>query len=159
MIPIYLYLYLNTWLKPFYRSVVMAKGKGSHMTRNIKNPYAVAKCLRRRVESTHFDAIGFSPSNVVRLLSSVSVIWSNNLSVCIFCSKDIFWWILFIMLSVIGFNFICEAPERADNGNIQENPPKYYHSVRGDFDGLTEWGSWMCPEEESTFADTNEWSR
>ena len=42
------------------------------------------------------------------------------------------------MLSVIGFNFICEAPERADDGNRQENPPKYYHSVRGDFDGLTE---------------------
>ena len=51
---------------------------------------------------------------------------------------------------------ICEAPDRADNGNRQENPPKYYHSVRGDFDGLTECGSWMCPEEESTFADTNE---
>ena len=42
------------------------------------------------------------------------------------------------MLSVIGFNFICEAPERADDGNRQENPPKYYHSVRGDFDGLAE---------------------
>jgi hypothetical protein len=60
------------------------------------------------------------------------------------------------MLSVIGFNFICEAPKRADDGNRQENPPKYYHSVRGDFDGLAECGSWMCPEEESTFADTNE---
>ena len=60
------------------------------------------------------------------------------------------------MLSVIGFNFICEAPERADEGNRQENPPKYYHSVRGDSDGLAECGSWMCPEEESTFADTNE---
>ena len=54
------------------------------------------------------------------------------------------------------FNFICEAPERADDGNRQENLPKYYHSVRGDFDGLAEWCSWMCPEEESTFADTNE---
>ena len=42
------------------------------------------------------------------------------------------------MLSVIGFNFICEAPERADDGNRQENPPKYYHSVCGDFDGLAE---------------------
>ena len=60
------------------------------------------------------------------------------------------------MLSVIGFNFICEAPERADYDNIQENPPKYYHCVRGDFDGLAEYGSWMCPEEESIFADTNE---
>jgi len=28
--------------------------------------------------------------------------------------------------------------------------------VRGDSDGLAECGSWMCPEEESTFADTNE---
>ena len=28
------------------------------MTRNIKNPYAVAKCLRRRAVSTHSDAIG-----------------------------------------------------------------------------------------------------
>jgi hypothetical protein len=28
--------------------------------------------------------------------------------------------------------------------------------LRGDFDGLAEYGSWMCPEEESIFADTNE---
>ena len=42
--------------------------------------YEVAKCLRRRAVSTHSDAIGFSPLNVVRLLSSVSVIWSNNLA-------------------------------------------------------------------------------
>ena len=40
--------------------------------------------------------------------------------------------------------------------NRQENPPEYYHSVRGDSDGLAKCGSWMCPEEESTFADTNE---
>ena len=29
---------------------------------------------------------------------------------------------------------------RDDDGNRQENPPKYYNSVRGDFDGLAEWG-------------------
>lgn len=29
---------------------------------------------------------------------------------------------------------------RDDDGNRQENPSKYYHSVRGDFDGLAEWG-------------------
>ena len=50
------------------------------MTGNIKNPYAVAKCLRRRAVSTHSAAIGFSHLNVVWLLSSVSVIWSNNLA-------------------------------------------------------------------------------
>ena len=44
----------------------------------------------------------------------------------------------------------------ADDGNRQENPPKYYHSVRGDFDGIAKCGSWMCPEKESTFADTND---
>lgn len=30
---------------------------------------------------------------------------------------------------------------RDDDGNRQENPPKYYHSVRGDFDGLEVCGS------------------
>ena len=36
----------------------------------------------------------------------------------------------------IGFNFICEAPDRDSDGNRQENPPEYYHSVCGDSDGL-----------------------
>ena len=40
------------------------------------------------------------------------------------------------MISVIGFNFICEAPDRDSDGNRQENPPEYYHSVCGDSDGL-----------------------
>ena len=38
-----------------------------------------------------------------------------------------------------GWNVsLISSPERADDGNRQENPPKYYHSVRGDFDGVTE---------------------
>ena len=56
----------------------------------------------------------------------------------------------------IGFNFICEAPDRDSDGNRQENPSEYYHSVCGDSDGLAKCGSWMCLEEESTFADTND---
>ena len=50
-------------------------------------------------------------------------------------------------------------PSGAAEDKRQENPPEYYHSVREDFDGLAEDGSWMCPEEESTFAYTNEWIR
>jgi hypothetical protein len=37
-----------------------------------------------------------------------------------------------------GMSSIASSIHRADDGNRQENPPKYYHSVRGDFDGLTE---------------------
>ena len=51
------------------------------------------------------------------------------------------------------------STHRANDGNRQENPLEYYHNVCGDSDWLTEYGSWMCPEEESTFANTNEWSR
>ena len=36
----------------------------------------------------------------------------------------------------IGFNFICEAPDRDSDGNRQENPPEYNHKVCGDSDGL-----------------------
>ena len=39
---------------------------------------------------------------------------------------------------------------------LTSSSAKNYHNVCGDFDGLAEWGSLMCPEEESTFADTNE---
>ena len=59
----------------FAWSVVIAKGKGSHMTWNFKNTYAVAKCLRQR---------------------AVSVIWSNNLSVCIFRSSGLEGMVLYV---------------------------------------------------------------
>ena len=48
------------------------------------------------------------------------------------------------MISVIGFNYICEAPDRDSDGNRQENPPEYYHSVRGDSDGLVLWTVLGC---------------
>ena len=40
------------------------------------------------------------------------------------------------MIFIIGFNFICEAPDRAAEDKRQENPSEYYHSVRGDSGGL-----------------------
>ena len=55
--------------------------KDSQTLEIYQNLYAVVKCLRRRAVSTHSDAIGLSPLNVVRLLSSVSDICSNNLAI------------------------------------------------------------------------------
>ena len=60
------------------------------------------------------------------------------------------------MLSVIGFNFICEAPTgpmTATDKKIRRNTTTACVEILTDY--IAD-GSCMCPEEESTFADTNE---
>ena len=54
------------------------------MTRNIKNPYAVAKCLRQRAVSTHSDAIGSIYKDF--LISSKTGIFEDGL----YCAGIIF---------------------------------------------------------------------